>query len=35
VLSLTEGSTAEKGQWLLDDIVRGIEQAMREEFGLE
>ncbi|TCR72733.1 creatininase [Rhizobium sp. BK376] len=35
VLSLTEGSTAEKGQWLLDDVVLGIEQAIREEFGLE
>ncbi len=35
VLSLTEGSSAEKGEWLLGDIVSGIERAMRHEFGLE
>jgi creatinine amidohydrolase len=32
VLSLTAGSSAEKGQWLLDDAVAGIERAVREEF---
>lgn len=32
VLSLTEGSSAEKGNWLLDDIVPGVERAMRREF---
>ena len=34
VLSLTEGSTAEKGQWLIDDAVAGLEKAVREEFAL-
>jgi creatinine amidohydrolase len=34
VLSLTAGSSAEKGHWLLDDIVAGIEQAVRQEFSL-
>ena len=34
VLSLTAGSSAEKGHWLLDDIVAGIERAVREEFSL-
>jgi creatinine amidohydrolase len=34
VLSMTEGSTAEKGHWLLADAVDGIERAVREEFGI-
>jgi creatinine amidohydrolase len=34
VLSLTAGSSAEKGQWLLNDIVAGIERAVRQEFSL-
>jgi len=34
VLSLTEGSTAEKGRWLLADAVDGIERAIRAEFNL-
>ena len=34
VLSLTAGSTAEKGQWLINDAVAGIVKAVREEFGL-
>lgn len=34
VLSLTEGSSAEKGRWLLDDAIEGIATAVREEFGL-
>ncbi|CAN5182739.1 creatininase [soil metagenome] len=33
VLSLTEGSSAEKGQWLLNDAVAGIKQAIKTEFG--
>jgi creatinine amidohydrolase len=33
-LSLTVGSSAEKGRWLLDDIVAGIERAVRQEFSL-
>jgi creatinine amidohydrolase len=33
-LSLTAGSSAEKGRWLLDDIVAGIERAVRQEFSL-
>jgi creatinine amidohydrolase len=32
VLSLTGGSSAEKGRWLLEDVVSGIEQALKEEF---
>ncbi|MDQ0392788.1 creatininase [Labrys monachus] len=35
VLSLTEGSSAEKGEWLLADAVDGIERAVREEFGMQ
>ncbi len=35
VLSLTEGSSAEAGEWLLDDIVTGMERAMRRGFGLD
>ena len=31
VLSLTEGSSAEKGRWLIDDAVAGIVEAIREE----
>jgi creatinine amidohydrolase len=34
VLSLTAGSSAENGHWLLDDIVDGIERAVRQEFSL-
>lgn len=34
VLSMTEGSTAEKGRWLLADAIDGIERAVREEFGI-
>jgi creatinine amidohydrolase len=34
VLSLTGGSSAEKGRWLLDDVVAGIERAVRQEFSL-
>jgi creatinine amidohydrolase len=34
VLSVTAGASAEKGQWLLDDIVSRLEAAVREEFGL-
>ncbi len=33
VLSLTEGSTAEKGEWLLADCEAGIISAIRREFG--
>lgn len=33
VLSLTEGSTAEVGTWLIDDAVAGVVAAGREEFG--
>lgn len=33
VLSLTEGSTAEKGEWLLADCEAGIIAAIRREFG--
>ena len=33
VLSLTAGSSSETGEWLLADIVGGIEGAMRGEFG--
>lgn len=33
VLSETRGSSAEKGRWLLDDIVNGVEQAAREQFS--
>ncbi len=32
VLSLTAGSSAEKGQWLLNDAIEGIKQAVAEEF---
>lgn len=34
VLSLTEGASAEKGEWLLKDAVDGIEKAVREEFSI-
>ncbi len=34
VLSLTEGSSEEKGRWLIADAVDGIERAVRDEFGL-
>ena len=33
VLSLTEGSTTEKGEWLLEDTVQGIVKIAREEFS--
>lgn len=35
VLSLTEGSSAEIGQWLLADAIAGIEEAVRQEFSIE
>lgn len=35
VLSLTEGASAQKGEWLIADAVDGIERAVREEFGLQ
>ncbi len=34
VLSLTEGSSAEKGRWLLADAINGIERAVVDEFNL-
>ena len=34
VLSETEGSTAEKGRWLLADAIQGIERAVRDEFAM-
>jgi len=34
VLSLTEGSSAEKGRWLLADAIDGIERAVVDEFNL-
>lgn len=34
VLSMTKGSSAENGRWLIEDAVAGIEQAVRDEFGL-
>jgi creatinine amidohydrolase len=34
VLSVTEGSSAEKGRWLLDDVIGGTAAAIVEEFGL-
>lgn len=34
VLSLTEGSSAEIGRWLLADAVEGIEKAVRQEFSI-
>ena len=33
-LSLTEGSSAEVGRWLLADAVEGIEKAVRQEFSI-
>ena len=33
VLSLTEGSTAEKGHWLLGDCLDKIVQIIRQEFS--
>ena len=33
VLSLTEGSTAEKGNWLLEDCVEKFVQIVRDEFS--
>ena len=33
VLSLTEGSSAEKGQWLLNDAIAGTKRAVDTEFG--
>jgi creatinine amidohydrolase len=34
VLAVAHGSTAEKGQWLMDDYVAGITAAVRKEFNL-
>lgn len=34
VLSLTAGSSAEKGRWPLDDATAWVAAAVREEFGL-
>lgn len=34
VLSLTEGSTAEKGDWLIADCVQRIAEIAKEEFSL-
>jgi creatinine amidohydrolase len=34
VLAVARGSTAEKGQWLMDDHVALMAQAIRSEFGL-
>lgn len=34
VLSVTEGSSAEKGQWLLSDAIAGIRRAVTAEFGM-
>ncbi|WP_020188225.1 creatininase [Methylopila sp. 73B] len=34
VLAIAQGSTAEKGQWLMDDHVALITAAVRKEFGL-
>jgi creatinine amidohydrolase len=34
VLSMTAGSTAEKGRWLLADAIDGLERAVRGEFGI-
>lgn len=33
VLSMTEGSTAEKGEWLLADYVDRVAEIVNEEFG--
>ena len=33
VLSETRGSSAEKGRWLLDDILDGVDQAVGEQFA--
>lgn len=35
VLSMTEGSSAEKGRWLIDDTVDGLVALAAREFGLE
>lgn len=35
VLSLTEGSSAEKGDWLLHDVVEGLTAMLAAEFGLQ
>jgi creatinine amidohydrolase len=34
VLARAQGSSAEKGQWLMDDHVALISQMVRAEFGL-
>jgi creatinine amidohydrolase len=34
VLANAQGASAEKGQWLLDDHVALITEAVRREFGL-
>jgi creatinine amidohydrolase len=34
VLARAQGSTAEKGEWLMNDHVDGIARAVRSEFGL-
>ncbi|MNN97824.1 Creatinine amidohydrolase [compost metagenome] len=35
VLSSARGSSADKGKWLVEDVIGGIVQAVRFEFGLE
>jgi creatinine amidohydrolase len=32
-LSQTDGLSAEKGHWILSDIISGAEKALRQEFG--
>jgi creatinine amidohydrolase len=34
VLSMTEGSSEEKGRWLLADTIEGLDRAVVEEFNL-
>lgn len=34
VLSMTAGASAEKGEWLLADVITRMEQALAEEFGV-
>lgn len=33
VLSVTEGSSVEKGKWLLNDAIEGLKRAIAEELG--
>lgn len=35
VLSSALGSSADKGRWLVNDVISGIVQAVRFEFGLD